>query len=185
VIPAPGGSAQGLWMTRRSALAVTALTLVSVSACGGGGADEAPVGRTRPLIVYSREGGIRFQSSTLVVKTKGFAVLITSDGCMARFRLGVRALRRLGQARRRVDLPSLAGDYPARAGAADVITETVTVDGDTVRIADFSSLPIRGRRELTPLLAALGEVLAEGERDTRSRCGGEEGEGQTQLAPDQ
>ena len=156
---------------RWSSLAtMTILVLTPLGACGSGDLDESTRGGARTLVAYSREGGIRFQSSTLVVKTKGFATMVGFDGCTTRFRLGARSWGRLRRALEQADLSTLAGDYPAPSGAADVITETVVVGGDAVRIGDFASLPVRAQRELAPLLGVLGEARAEGARRARPPC---------------
>lgn len=156
-------------MTRHSVLAAAAAAaLAMVSACGNGDPEETAKSRSHLLVYYSREGGIRFQASSLAVSTKGVA-LIKSEGCTARFRLSAVSWRRLRQALKETNLSALAGAYPAPAGAADVISETIAVGHDTVRIGDFSSLPPRAREELGPLVGTLGEVLAESEgRCTRS-----------------
>jgi len=157
-------------VTRRSVLAaVTALALATVSACGNGDPDETAKSGSHLLVSYSREGGIRFQASSLAVSTKGVA-LVKSEGCTARFRLGAASWRRLGRALKRTDLSTLADDYPAAAGSADVIAETIVVGRDTVRVGDISSVPAQARGELAPLLGVLGEVLAEGERRARAPC---------------
>lgn len=155
-------------MTRGPALtAVTALVLVLVSACSDGSRDETAKGGADPLVSYGREGGIRFQSSILVVSREGDATL-RSEGCTARFRLGAASWRRLRKGLKRTELSALAGDYPAPSGAADVITETIVVGRNMVRIGDSSSFRGNARQELAPLLGVLGEILAEGERHLRS-----------------
>lgn len=147
-------------------VALAALALCLLSACGGGSSAETIERGSRFLVVYGREGGIRFESSTLAVSTKGFATA-RSEGCTARFRLGARIWRRLRQVLKRTDLSLLAGYYPAPAGAADVTTETIVVGSDTVRIGDFSSLPAGPQQALAPLLGVLGQVL---DRRGRSSC---------------
>lgn len=150
-------------MTRRAAL--TALALMLVGACGGITTTEG----SGPLVVYRQEGGIRFQVRTLVV-TNGGVATIRSERCTARFRLGAVPWRRLRRALKRAELSSLASEYRAPSGAADVIAETIVVGSDSVRIGDRFSLPARAGRELTPLLDVLGEALAEGEQHVSSPC---------------
>ena len=141
---------------------VLALTLVN----GCGGAMVPAAGEVRPLVVYRQEGGIRFQSRTLIVTTRDLAIL-RSEGCTARFRLSAAPRRRLRRAVTNVDLSSLADDYPAPPGAADVIAKTIVVGRDRVHIGDGSSLPVVAARKLAPLLDVLEEAVTRGER----RCG--------------
>ncbi len=160
-------------MTPRSALAVvTALALMPLSACGGANPGEGTKGEKQVLASYSREGGIRFQSSTLEVSTKGFA-LVRSEGCTVRFRLGIKSWRHLRRTLKQTDLSTLADDYPAPSGAADVIEETIIVGRESVRVGGSFVLPANARRELTPLLHAFDEVLDEGERRHSCRGGAE------------
>lgn len=156
---------------RRSAplILATLATLSPMGACGDGNSDQVQEREPRRLVTYTREGGIRFQASALAISRGGKATF-RSDGCSARFRLGVASWRRLRQALRQVDLSKLAGDYPARAGAADVIAQTIVVGRHKVRIGDPSALPPGARKELEPLLGALSGVFAEGAHRARSRC---------------
>jgi len=144
----------------------TAAVFGPASACGS--ADQAETARSGgdPLVTYSREGGIRFQSSRLAVSTEGNAT-VRSEGCRVRFRIGAASWKRLQRALDRTDLSTLAGEYPAASGAADVISETIVSGRYAVRIGDFTTLPAKTQRELLPLVSALGEILEQGE----SRCG--------------
>ena len=152
-----------------SVVMATILALTPLDACGGRDMDESTAGEARILVAYSREGGIRFQAATLVVSTKSVAT-VRSNGCTARIQLDAASWRRLRQALAQADLSTLAGDYPAPSGAADVITQTVVVGSDAVRIGDFASLPVQARRELAPLLGVLGAVLAKGARRVSPSC---------------
>jgi hypothetical protein len=145
-------------MTCRLALtAVIALMVGLMGACGGVDRGEGAQGGAHPLVTYSREGGIRFQVSRLTVSTEGRAT-VRSEGCKASFRLRGARWGRLQRLVERIDWEALAGDYPPPPGAADTITETIVVGRHTVRIGDFSSLPLKAQRELKPLLRILGDL---------------------------
>jgi hypothetical protein len=140
-----------------------------VSACGDRDIGNITRVEARPLVAYSREGGVQFQSSSLVVSTEGMAI-VQSEGCKARFRLDNPSWQRLRRVLERADLPALADGYPASPGVADAIEETIVAGPDVLRIADLSSLPERAQRRLMPLLNVLTETLAKGRRHPSSTC---------------
>lgn len=150
-------------------MAVAILAVGSVAACGAAGPGERSGDGDRALVAYSREGGIRFQASRLVVSTKRMVVL-QSEGCEARFRLDSPFWQRLQSALAGADLATLAGEYSGPSGAADAIEETIIVGSDAVRIADFSSLPSQVQRRLTPLLTVFTQILAKGVRRPSRTC---------------
>jgi hypothetical protein len=154
---------------RTALVALTALAVGSTSACGDGDQAETVEGKERTLVSYSREGGIRFQSSALTVSIGGEAT-VRSEGCMVRFRLEAVLWRRLQQALEGTDFAALAGDYPPPAGAADLISEEIVVGRNAVRLGDFASLPAQARRELKPLVGAFGEILGKGESHQSTAC---------------
>lgn len=154
---------------RTALVALTALAVGSTSACGDGGQAETVEGKERTLVSYGREGGIRFQSSSLTVSIGGEAT-VRSGGCTVRFRLEAVLWRRLQQALEGTDFAVLTGDYPPPAGAADLISEEIVAGRNAVRIGDFASLTAQARRELEPLVGVLGEVLGKAESHQSTAC---------------
>ena len=149
-------------------IALAAHALGLVSACGGAETGDAEGGE-QTLVVYKREGGIRFRSTTLSVSAEGKAT-VRSEGCVVRFPLSTGSMRRLRATLEEADLSALAGDHPAPPGAADVIAETIVAGQDRVRIGDFTSLSAPAQRELSPLSTILGEILMEGEQQLPQPC---------------
>jgi hypothetical protein len=157
------------------ALGVMVAVAVALGSCAGTGTERSTTSDGgNALVTYSLEGGIKFRSSALAVSRAGSATL-RSRGCVVRFRLGAGGRHRLLLAVKGTDLSALAGEHPAPSGAADAIAETIVVGPDKVHIEDFTSLPAAARRELAPLLGALGAVLGQGERRIGARCGGASG----------
>lgn len=156
-------------MTRR--LVPVALSAFALGALGGCGGDDAETGEGKApaLVVYSREGGIRFEQSELVVAADGTATL-RSEGCKVRFPVEDGLRRRLREQMEETDLASIAGDYPAAPGAADTITEVIAIRSDEVRIENFTTAPHEVQRELSPLVVLLREVLAAGESRRNPAC---------------
>jgi len=153
---------------RRLALvALSALALGAIGGCGGDAVTEE--GGPAALVVYSREGGIRFESSKLVVAADGIATL-RSEGCTARFPVEDGLRRRLQEQVEKTDLASIAGDYPAATGAADTITEAIAIGPDEVRIEDLTTASQKVQRQISPLVVLLTEVLAAGESHRNAAC---------------
>jgi hypothetical protein len=125
--------------------------------------------QSRTLVAYTAEGGLFFRHTSLIVSTHGQST-VTLNRCVARFRLDAALLKRLETALKQTDVHALAGDYPPPPGAADEITEAITVGHDTVRITDFASIPKKARQELEPLVIILREIVTVGERRMPPSC---------------
>jgi hypothetical protein len=154
---------------RLASLALSALALGALGGCGGGDAETGGARGGRPLVVYGREGGIRFESSRLVVGADGVATL-RSEGCAVRFQLETGLWRHLREEVVQTNLAAITGDYPAAPGAGDTITEAIAIGSDEVRIEDFTTLPPEVQHKLSSLLELLGEALREGQRHLAAAC---------------
>jgi hypothetical protein len=84
-----------------------------------------------------------------------------------RFRLPRALWMKLSAGLKRSDLHALAGDYLPRRPSPDSIVYTTTVGRDAVRTTDGYPFPHR----LEPLITALHEALALGERRLRGKAG--------------
>ncbi len=125
--------------------------------------------QSRTLVAYTAEGGLSFRHTSLIVLTRGQST-VTFNRCVARFRLNAALWKRLETALKQTNLHAIAGDYSPPPGAADEITEVITVGHDTVRITDFASIPKKVRQELEPLVVSLREIVTVGERRMPPSC---------------
>jgi hypothetical protein len=125
--------------------------------------------QSRTLVTYTAEGGLFFRYTSLIVSARGQST-VTFNSCVVRFRLDAALWKRLKTALKQTNLHALAGDYPPPLGAADEITEVITVGHDTVRITDFASIPEKVRQELEPLVKIVRETVTVGERRMPPSC---------------
>jgi hypothetical protein len=124
-----------------------------------------------PVVSYRREGGIAGGAGPSLVVSRDRRATLTDGVCKARFTLKLGAWNRLREALRNADLPTIAGDYPAQDGAADMFTYTIEAGGDTVRITDV----VRQEHEevmqsLRPLFDALNRTVLIGTRRMPPSC---------------
>jgi hypothetical protein len=151
--------------------ATTALALAPTNAFSGTNKPiTAPTPtQSRTLVTYTGEGGLFFRYTSLIVSARGQST-VAFNKCVVRFRLDTTFWKRLKTALKRTNLHALTGDYPPPPGAADEITEVITVGHDTVRITDFASIPEKMRQELEPLVTILREIVTVGERRMPPSC---------------
>jgi hypothetical protein len=151
--------------------AATVLALAPTNALSGANKPiTAPTPtQSRTLVAYTAEGGLFFRYTSLIVSARGQST-VTFNRCVVRFRLDATFWKRLKRALKQTNLHAFAGDYPPPPGAADEITEVITVGHDTVRIADFASIPEKVRQELEPLVKILREIVTVGERRMPPSC---------------
>lgn len=152
------------------AIAVLAVlaTSLGASACGAASEPAGSFSKIGPSLKYREEGGIGGPKPSLLVSKRARAML-QLGGCSIGFGLQRRLWSRLRAALRQADLPSISGDYPPPSGTADVMTYVVSSAGNEVRIAPDPQYE-KVLAQIEPLLAALGQVVARGERRLPARC---------------
>jgi hypothetical protein len=157
---------------KASSVAITALAALAASlgatACGAASEPAGSFSKIGPSLKYRVEGGIGGLKPSLLVLGRARAML-RLGGCSLGFGLQRRLWSRLRAALRRADLRSISGDYPPPSGTADVVTYVVSSAGNEVRIA-LDPRYEKVQAQIEPLLAALGQVVARGERRLPARC---------------
>ena len=156
-------------MGGRTIVATTIALALPISAYSGVNQPVTGSTHSRTLVTYTAEGGLFFRHTSLIVSLSGRSTL-TSNGCAVRFRLDAAFWKRLKTALRQTNVHALAGDYPSPPGAADEITEKITVGHDTVRITDLASIPEKVRQELEPLVTIVREIVTVDERRMPRSC---------------
>jgi hypothetical protein len=154
-----------------SIVAVALVVLVaSLSGIACGATTTSTGGSTGRLLTYREEGGIGGPRPALAVSTQGRATLRLGS-CNVGYALGEPLWRRLRVALRRADLDSIAGDYPAPSGTADMITYVVRSAGHEVSIAPDPRYAAV-LEQIEPLLGVLGNVVAKGRSKMLAGCAG-------------